>query len=251
MSRFTKYEIKKMKIENKVAIVTGASSGIGYEFSKKLIEKGATVYGLARSEGKLDEIKNDLGDAFIPVTVDVTKSGDLEKWVNSTFDDSSAPDILINNAGIGFFGNVDELSIEEWETMVNTNINGIFYLTRLIVPLMKKSGRSSHIINIASVAGLLGNPQISGYNATKFAVRGFSEALFKELRYDQIKVTCMYPGSIATSFFEKAGADTHGNMMRGEDVADTLTHIIETPDNFLINEIMLRPLNPKNPDEKT
>lgn len=114
---------------------------------------------------------------------------------------------------------------------------------------MKKSGRGSHILNIASVAGLLGNPQLSGYNASKFAVRGFSEALFKELRYDQIKVTCMYPGSIATSFFEKAGADTHKNMMQGSDVADTLVHIIETPDNFLINEIMLRPLNPKNPDE--
>lgn len=239
-----------MNIENKVAIVTGASSGIGYEFSKKLVEKGATVYGLARSEDKLEKINSDLGDSFIPVKMDVTKSEDLEAWVNSTFSNSPAPAILINNAGLGIFGNVDELSIADWETMVNTNVNGIFYLTRLIVPLMKKSGESSHIINIASVAGLLGNPQLSGYNATKFAVRGFSEALFKELRYDQIKVTCMYPGSIATSFFNKAGADTHGNMMRGEDVADTLTHIIETPDNFLINEIMLRPLNPKNPDEK-
>lgn len=239
-----------MNIKNKVAIVTGASSGIGYEFSKKLVDKGATVYGLARSEEKLKKIQTDLGDAFIPVKMDVTKSDDLEEWVNSTFKDTPAPDILVNNAGLGIFGNVDELSIEDWETMVNTNVNGIFYLTRLIVPLMKKSGRGSHIINIASVAGLLGNPQISGYNATKFAVRGFSEALFKELRYDQIKVTCMYPGSIATSFFEKAGADTHENMMRGEDVANTLTHIIETPDNFLINEIMLRPLNPKNPNEE-
>jgi len=240
-----------MNIENKIAIVTGASSGIGYEFSKKLVEKGATVYGLARSTDKLVKIKSDLGKSFIPVEMDVTQSGDLQKWVNSTFKDSHTPDVLVNNAGLGIFGNVDELSIADWETMMNTNVNGIFYLTRLIVPLMKKSGRSSHIINIASVAGLLGNPQISGYNATKFAVRGFSEALFKELRYDEIKVSCMYPGSIATSFFEKAGADTHENMMKGSDVADTLIHLIETPDNFLINEIMMRPLNPKNPDENS
>ncbi|MEX0662516.1 MAG: SDR family oxidoreductase [Balneolaceae bacterium] len=237
-----------MIIENKVAIVTGASSGIGYEFSKKLVEKGATVYGLARSEDKLKKIKTELGDTFIPVKMDVTQSGDLEKWVNSTFKNFPSPDILVNNAGLAHFGNVDELSLVDWETMMNTNVNGIFYLTRLIVPLMKKSGQGSHIINIASVAGLLGNPQLSGYNASKFAVRGFSEALFKELRYDQIKVTCMYPGSTATSFFDDVGG-THKNMMQGSDVADTLVHIIETPDNFLINEIMLRPLNPKNPDE--
>jgi len=120
----------------------------------------------------------------------------------------------------------------------------------LIVPLMKENPEHCHIINIASVAGLIGNPQISGYNASKFAVRGFSEALFKELRYDKIKVSCMFPGSIATEFFDKAaGGDTHSNMMMPGDVANTLIHLLETPDNYLINEITLRPLNPKSPDE--
>ena len=240
-----------MNIENRTAVVTGASSGLGYEFSKKLVNKGATVYGLARSEDKLQKIQDELGDAFIPVVQDVSNHDDIEKWVSDTFDEDLTPDILINNAGIGLFGPVDELPREDWEAMINTNVNGVFYLTRQLVPHMKKSTSHSHIINIASVAGLLGNPNISGYNASKFAVRGFSEALFKELRYDKIKVTCMYPGSTATDFFEKAGADTHPNMMRGHDVADTLVHILETPDNFLINEIMLRPLNPKNPNEES
>lgn len=240
-----------MNIENRTAVVTGASSGLGYEFSKKLVDKGATVYGLARSEDKLQKIKDELGDAFIPVVQDITDHDEIEKWVSDTFNENLTPDILINNAGIGLFGAVDELPREDWETMINTNVNGVFYLTRQLVPHMKKSSNHSHIINIASVAGLLGNPNISGYNASKFAVRGFSEALFKELRYDKIKVTCMYPGSTATEFFEKAGADTHPNMMRGHDVADTLVHILETPDNFLINEIMLRPLNPKNPNEES
>ena len=240
-----------MNIENRTAVVTGASSGLGYEFSKKLVNKGATVYGLARSEDKLQKIQDELGDAFIPVVQDVSNHDDIEKWVSDTFSEDLTPDILINNAGIGLFGPVDELPREDWESMINTNVNGVFYLTRQLVPHMKKSSSHSHIINIASVAGLLGNPNISGYNASKFAVRGFSEALFKELRYDKIKVTCMYPGSTATDFFEKAGADTHPNMMRGHDVADTLVHILETPDNFLINEIMLRPLNPKNPNEES
>lgn len=239
-----------MDIKNKIAIVTGASSGIGIAFSKKLVDKGAIVYGLARRLNKLKEIQTKLGKQFVPVQMDVTRAEELEKWVTQQFSDDHTPDILINNAGLAHFGNVDELSVEDWDTMVNTNLNGVFYLTRLIVPLMKQKKTHTHIINIASVAGLLGNPQISGYNATKFGIRGFSEALFKELRYDKIKVSAMFPGSIATSFFDNVpGTKTHSNMMQPADVADTLIHLIETPDNLLINEVTLRPLNPK--DEET
>ena len=240
-----------MDLKNKIAIVTGASSGIGTAFAHKLIKKGATVYGLARRLNKLKEIQSKLGEQFIPVQMDVTKHKDLEEWVTEQFSADHLPDILVNNAGLAKFGNVDELSVEDWDTMVNTNLNGIFYLTRLIVPLMKENPAHCHIVNIASVAGLLGNPQISGYNATKFGVRGFSEALFKELRYDKIKVSAMFPGSIATNFFEKVGSETHSNMMQPGDVADTLIHLIETPDNLLINEVTMRPLNPKNPDSKS
>ena len=239
-----------MDIKGKVAVVTGASSGIGSEFCRKLVVLGATVYGLARRKKRLNELQDELGDRFIPVKMDVTEYGSIENWVEKTFSDQHLPDILINNAGLGLFGPVDELSTDDWKTMIDVNLNGVFYLTRTIVPLMKSSQNHSHIINIASIAGLLGNPNISGYNATKFAVRGFSESLFKELRYDRIKVTCMFPGSIATPFFDNAeGMDTHSNMMQPSDVADTLMHILKTPDNMLINEITMRPLNPKNPDE--
>lgn len=239
-----------MDITGKNAIVTGASSGIGISFSKKLIEKGATVYGLARRLNKLKEIRETLGSQFIPIQMDVTKHSDIHQWVRKTFSTENLPHILINNAGLGIFGNVEKLSVEDWNTMVETNLNGVFYLTHELVPFMKASDEYHHIINIASVAGLLGNPQLTGYNATKFGVRGFSEALFKELRYDKIKVTAMFPGSISTKFFDKVGSETHNNMLQPDDVADTLIHLLETPDNFLVNEITLRPLNPKNPDEK-
>lgn len=238
-----------MEIKNKTAIVTGASSGIGTAFSRKLTEAGATVYGLARSLDRLQKLQEKLGESFIPVEMDITDHKKITTWTGDTFGEDHIPDILINNAGLGYFGAVEELTPEEWETMINVNVNGIFYLTRRIAPFMKSSNNHSHIINIASVAGLLGNPNLTGYNASKFAVRGFSEALFKELRYDKIKVTCMFPGSIATSFFDNTDTHTHENMMQPQDVADTLMHILKTPDNMLINEITMRPLNPKNPND--
>lgn len=239
-----------MNLKGKTAIVTGASSGIGAEFSKILTEAGVTVYGLARSIDKLTALKKKLGDLFIPVKMDITQFKETEQWVENTFNKKHTPDILVNNAGLGYFADVDELSLDQWHAMMEVNLSGVFYMTRLIVPLMKENKAVCHIANIASVAGLMGSPQISGYNVTKFGLRGFSESLFKELRYDGIKVTCFFPGSIATSFFDSIDAvDLHPNMMQPIDIAKTLKYVLETPDNFLINEITMRPLNPKPPVE--
>lgn len=239
-----------MDLDGKTAVVTGASSGIGYAFSKALIKKGSTVYGLARRTEKLNRIRKELGEKFVSVTLDITNHNDIENLVQDMFTDPRKPDVLINNAGLGRFGDVDELPLEDWENMINTNLSGTYYMTRQIAPLMKKNESHCHIVNIASIAGKIGNPELSGYNASKYGVRGFSEALFKELRYDGIKVTCFYPGSIATDFFSKATqSGTHSNMMQPEDVANVLINVLETPDNFLINEITMRPLNPKPPED--
>ncbi len=237
-----------MDLQGKSAIVTGASSGIGAEFSKALTEKGCRVYGIARREERLEDLRARLGDLFVPAVMDVNDFEAVEDWVGTTFSSEKVPDVLVNNAGLGLFGAIDQLPPEDWDLMIQTNLTSIFRLTRLIVPLMKNSASVNHIVNIASVAGLIGNPNISGYNATKFAVRGFSEALMKELRNFRIKVTCIYPGSVATEFFENHGG-THSNMLQGKDVANTLIHILETPDNFLIDEITVRPLIPKPPDK--
>lgn len=238
-----------MNLQGKIAIVTGASSGIGTAFSKMLVEEGAIVYGLARSTDKLNALQESLGEHFHPVTMDVTEYEVLGNWVSDTFDSSHTPDVLVNNAGLGYFGNVDDLPLDQWHQMMDVNLSAVFYLTRLVTPLMKQNAEVCHIVNIASVAGLMGNPQISAYNATKFGLRGFSEALFKELRYDGIKVTCFFPGSIATNFFDSIEAvELHPNMMQPADVAETLRHVLHTPDNYLINEVTMRPLNPKAPE---
>jgi len=108
-----------------------------------------------------------------------------------------------------------------------------------------ESGFGGHVVNIASVAGLMGNPNISTYNATKFGLRGYSDALFKEVREDGIKVSCFYPGSIQTEFFDKAGIPISANPMMPEDISATLVHVLKAPDNYLISEIVMRPLRPR------
>ncbi|MDZ7682215.1 MAG: SDR family NAD(P)-dependent oxidoreductase [Fodinibius sp.] len=107
-----------MDINSKIAIVTGASSGLGTAISHTLIDDGATVYGLARSTNKLENIREELGENFIPVTLDITNHDAIDQWIADTFSDEHSPDILINNAGLGRFGNVDELTIDDWETMI-------------------------------------------------------------------------------------------------------------------------------------
>lgn len=237
-----------MNIEKKTAILTGASSGLGAAIAKALVEKGTKVYGLARNLEALNALKTKLGSNFIPTQLDITNLDAIKQWINKTFSKKTYPDILINNAGIGSFGKLDEMSTEVWLGMVNTNLNGMYYITSQITSLMKKKKEVTHIVNIGSILGTMGRSESAAYCTTKFGVQGFSDALFKELRFFDIKVTCLNPGSIATKFFESSGVDAHQNMLQPKDLANTLVHVLETPDNMLINELTVRPLNPKDPN---
>lgn len=238
-------KLNKMKLEEKVAIVTGASSGLGAAFAMALVAKGVVVYGLARNLEKLTTLQSKLGNGFIPVGMDITHYEGVASWTQSTFTDSHLPNILINNAGAGYFNKIDELTLEQWHAMVNTNLNGMFYLSSNIVPFMKMNSSSCHIINIGSILGKTSRIGAAGYSTSKYGIQGFSEALFKELRNDNIKVTCVNPGSIDTHFFEDSGIEPHHNMLQPNDIAEFVISILETPDNFLVDEITLRPLNPK------
>lgn len=235
-----------MKLNSKKAIVTGVSSGLGRAIAEALIAEGAVVYGIARTVSALNELENQLGDNFISVPLDITNHKGVDIWVDETFKGEPQPNILINNAGAGYFGKVDELSLEKWHQMIDANLSGVFYITRKIVPLMKQSSRGSYILNIGSILGTTSNPEMSAYSTTKFGLRGFSEALFKELRYDDIKVTCMNPGSIETDFFAESGIEKHGNMLQPDELAQTIAHLLKTPENMLISDLTVRPLNPKS-----
>ena len=237
-----------MDIPSKIAIVTGASSGLGAAISKALIEEGATVYGVARNIAALDSIQKDLGASFIPVTLDISNLSNVKDWVGSTFSKLKSPDILINNAGTGSFGKIDEMPSVEWYNMVNTNLNGLYNISSEVIRFMKMKSTYSHIINIGSILGTTTRSEGAAYCATKYGISGFTEALFKELREFNIKVSLMNPGSIDTEFFKSSGIHSHGNMLQPKDLAATLIHLLKTPDNMLISEMTIRPLNPKAPD---
>ncbi|MFQ5571273.1 MAG: SDR family oxidoreductase [Rhodothermales bacterium] len=238
-----------MDLKDKVAVVTGASSGLGRVFSEALVAKGATVFGLARRRDKLQDLHRHLGERFHPIACDVTDEAQVKAAVATAAREGGRLDVLINNAGLGKFGPVDALPLDHWTTQMETNLNGVFLCTREAVPVMKRqneqTGFGGHIVNIASVAGLIGNPQLSAYNATKFGLRGFSEALMKEVRQDGIKVTCVYPGSVETEFTDVAGTRGAPNPMQAVDIADTVIHVLEGPDNYLISEVVMRPLRPR------
>lgn len=238
-----------MDLQDKVIVITGASAGIGRAFARALARKGAVIYGLARRVKALEAVQKDLGAQFIPIPCDVTDEDAVKAAFTIIAADAGRIDVLINNAGLGRFGPVDTLSSDHWREQMDTNLTGVFHCTRQAVPVMKaqnaSAGFGGHIINIASIAGLVGNPRLSAYNATKFGLRGFGEAIMKELRVDGIKVTSICPGSIATDFGRHSGSHGTPNPMQPEDIAATIVHVLEGPDNYLISEVVMRPLRPR------
>ena len=230
-----------MNLNNKIAIITGVSKGIGEALCTQLLVEGALVFGLGRNNYP----HSHTNFTFIPT--DVRNYSEVEAAFAIILSKVSNIDILINNAGLGYFGNVEDLPITQWHEMMETNIDAMFYCTKLTVPKMKANG-IGHIINIASTAGLEGMPMVSGYCATKWAVKGFSESLWRELREFKIKVTCVYPGSVKTDFFRNSpNIKPHDYMLMPTDIADMIVYALKTPDNFHQVNLEVRPLQPKGP----
>lgn len=238
-----KMPISNMNLASKIAVVSGASRGLGKAITQALIKEGAAVYGLARSTSDLENLASQLGSSFHPVAMDITDSDAVRRWVKENFHLELVPHILVNNAGSGVFGKIDELPLEKWKQMVDTNLHGMYYLTSALVPLMKAAG--GHIINIGSILGKTTSGGKAAYSATKYAMQGMSEALFKELRGNNIKVSLVNPGSISTEFFTESGIQPNEDMLRPEEVAEVVIFLLKTPQNVLIDELTLRPLNPR------
>jgi len=229
-----------MDLKDKHIIITGVSKGIGLELSKILVEKGCNVYGWGRNAPEWTH------ERFRFVKADIQNEGAVNYAAAQTLEMSNGRvDGLVNNAGLGYFGYLEKQPMDEIDAMVKTNIMGVIYATRSVLGVMKGQ-QSGHIINISSIAGIEGYQQVSVYCATKFAITGYSDALYKELREDGVKVTCVHPGSTQTNFFDNVESiKAHDNMLSPIEVAQNIGFILESSDNFLTNTIVFRPLQPK------
>jgi len=230
-----------MDLTDKVAVVTGVSKGIGYHTALQLLNKGAVVFGLGRS----NQIQH---PNYTFITCDVRDANVVEQaFAQILTSTQNQIHVLVNNAGLGYFGLLEDTTYEQWDEMFKTNVNGIFYCCKQALPAMKQQ-QLGHVINIASTAALEGMPQVSAYCATKWAVKGLSESLFREIRDFRIKVTCIYPGSTKTDFFRNSpGIQPHDYMLMPEDVAANILYALEMPENFHTVNLEIRPLQPKGP----
>jgi len=235
-------------LRGKVALVTGGSRGIGLAIARALVADGVQVAVTGRDASHLSAARPAL-DAAGPASVetlqaDVRKPGDVARAVEATVARFGGIDILVNNAGVGIFKNVSEMSPEEWADIFDTNVAGMFYACRAALPHLKRRGGGS-IINISSLAST--SPFVGGaaYCASKAAVNAFSEALMQEVRYDNIRVSYVLPGSVATGF-------TDGDAQKGADwkiapseVADVVIGLLRHPARSLPSRVDLRPSRPR------
>ena len=240
-------------IQDKVVVITGGSSGIGYSTAKALAKKGAKIVAGARRLDRLETLKKEItddGGEIIICETDVTKKSDCDNLVKQATDKYGTVDVLINNAGLMPLSFVKSLKIDEWDRMIDVNIKGVFYCTAAVIPTMveKKSG---HIVNISSVAGRVVFPAGSVYCATKHAVTAFSEGLRQELSVRKnIRITSIEPGVVQTELTNtitekalEAFVEKHKEMegLKAEDISNAIIFAIDAPNHVNVNEILVRP----------
>lgn len=224
-------------MEGKVAIVTGASRGLGLAIARRLAQGGVQVIASARSAEKLEGLAQENAKQIVPFTCDVTKSDQVKAMVQFAIERFGHLDLLINNAGLGHFAPVDELTEEQWDEMMNVNLKGAFLTCKYAIPHLKNT--EGHIVNISSVAGTEAFARGGGYCASKFGLMALSDALTLELKPHHVKVSTLCPGSIKTEFHHPKDY-----AMEPEQVAETVWTIVSAPKGVIYNQVIMRPLVP-------
>jgi 3-oxoacyl-[acyl-carrier protein] reductase len=238
-------------LTGRVAVVTGGSRGIGYAIADALAGAGAAVAIGARTAADVDRAARELGQKHpgvrsIGVRCDVRSQQDCESLIERAASELGDIDILINNAGIGRFATVEEMRVEDWDAVIGTNLSGVFYCSHAALPHLKARG-TSWIINIGSLAGKNAFPRGAAYNASKFGLVGFSEALMQEVRHDGVRVSYIMPGSVATEFSHPGGSGTGADDWKvgAEDIARIVLDLLAMPERTLPSRVEVRPSRPK------
>ena len=236
-----------MQLSGKTAIVTGGTKGIGRGIAEALVKEGVNVCISARSRKEIDETLLALtelgGGGVTGIVTDVRVCNQVEALFELTVSRFGGVDILVNNAGIGIFQAVEEMSVDDFRAVLETNLFGVFYCCHEAIPLMRARG-GGYIINISSLAGVNAHPKMAAYNASKFGLNGFSEALMQEVRHDGIKVSYVMPGSVNTEFGGDAPTDEQDWQLRPEDIARTVIDLLHHDDRSLVSRVEIRPSKP-------
>ena len=237
------------KLKNKKAIITGGSRGLGKAIAIALAKEGIDVAITGRNEETLQEtvheLKN-LGVKAIYSVFDVGNYEEVKKGISHMMAKLGSVDILVNNAGIASFGSFNDMEVAVWTHIIQTNVMGMYYVTKEVLPHMLKLDEGD-IINISSTAGLSGNANISAYSASKFAVIGMSESLMKEVRKDNIRVSTYTPSTFESDMSIDAGIASKGsteNVLQTEDLAELIVASLKLPRRALVKSVSMWSTNP-------
>lgn len=230
-----------------VAIVTGGTKGIGRAIAEALVDAGANVTIAARTEKDVEATARELAGRSkagkaLGVVADVSRHEDCRELIGYTVEQFGRLDILINNAGVGGFRRVADMTPEHWRTVIDTNLSSLFYCSHEAIPHLKKTG--GWIISIGSLAGKNAFPGGAAYNASKFGLIGFSEALMQEVRHEDIRVSYIMPGSVATDF-EGSSTPSADWMIQPEDIAQIVMDLLNMPARTLPSRVEVRPSKPR------
>jgi NAD(P)-dependent dehydrogenase (short-subunit alcohol dehydrogenase family) len=251
-------------LTGKIAIVTGATRGIGYAIARALADAGATVAICGRSQEGVDEavrsLTNNSDRKVVGKAADVRASTSVEalfQWVDS---ETGSPDVLVNNAGVGIMRSTAELTVEDWQRTIETNLSGAFFCSHQALARMKKSGRG-YIINIGSLAGKNAFAGGAAYNASKFGLNGLTEAMMLDHRKDNVRVSHIMPGSVDTEFSgsvvsgQRLGRSASESSTGGapadwkiapEDIGEIVLMLLRMPERTLVSRVEVRPSKPRN-----
>jgi len=231
----------------KVALVTGGSRGIGLAIARALVERGAQVAITATSDATLQTGAAELekvaaAGAVLPIRADVRRHEQVEQAIEDAARHFGGLDVLVNNAGVGLFRPVADMTVDEWHRVIDTNLTGVFYGCRAVLPHLRSRG-GGWIINISSLAGTNAFPDAAAYCASKAALNAFSEALMQEVRHDGVRVAYVMPGSVRTDFTHPTSGPDDWKLAPG-DVAQVVADLIAHPSRSLPSRVEIRPSQP-------
>jgi 3-oxoacyl-[acyl-carrier protein] reductase len=235
-------------LDGKVAFVTGGSRGIGLEIARALASEGAHVAVTGKSDAHLSAARPAI-EAAGPAAVETLKADvrryvDVERAIAAVVARFGGLDIVINNAGVGIFADVADMSPEQWSEVIDTNLTGVFHVCHAAIPHLRRRGGGA-IINISSLAGKNAFTTAAAYCASKSGLNAFSEALMQEVRYDNIRVSYIMPGSVATEFSGGDGSKGADWKIAPEDVAAVVLDLLQQHPRSLVSRVELRPSKPR------